>query len=109
MVEATDFRMHRLVASQPKKLTHRSSSGHSFQDLYCFICTAVTSLMSHAAYAQEASGRPVISQEKILADRTELEKLTVVLPPRLASALLERPDFCEVRLLQTFHLIQPFG
>ena len=39
----------------------------------------------------------MISQEKLLADRTELAKITVVLPPRLASALLERPDFCEVR------------
>ncbi|CAL8471648.1 g11190 [Coccomyxa elongata] len=45
---------------------------------------------------QESTGPAAISQEKTDADRKELEKITTVLPPRLAGALLERPDFCEV-------------
>lgn len=47
---------------------------------------------------QNSTGLDAISDNKSAADRRELEKITVVLPPRLASALSEKSDFSEVCL-----------
>jgi hypothetical protein len=45
---------------------------------------------------QEPVGCAAVSQEQLVANRKELEKLTLVLPARLTQAVLSRPDFSEV-------------